>query len=237
MKSVILCAGYATRMWPLTKNRPKPLLMIKGRPILDYILEKVMRIKQVEEVILVSNSRFYKNFCEYAGSREFSKNIKILDDGTTTNSNRLGGIGNLWFAIERSGLNNDYLVVLGDNFFDFSLQNFFDFSLKHRKITLGIVELEREKLKHFGVVEIRGNKIISFEEKPSKPKSNFASTGIYFIPKERLKNIKEYLNSGFSREGVGYFIEWMLKKEEVYAMHLKGRWHDIGSIEEYEKVK
>jgi len=237
MKAIILCAGYGTRLYPLTRNKPKPLLPIKGRPILDYLIEKVIEVKEVNEIFVVSNGKFYQNFLEYITSKSFSKPVKIINDNIFTNDSRLGGIGNLWLAIEQEKIDEDILVILGDNLFDFKLECLNNLFKDVNACVIGLADVGNlEDANKFGVVGIKDDKIVSFEEKPEKPKSTFVSTGIYFIPKEKIKTIKDYLNYGFSKEGIGYFIEWLLKKEGVYALALKGEWYDIGSKETYEKV-
>jgi len=238
MKCIILAAGYATRLYPLTLEKPKALLPVGDRPILDYILDKVCELEEIDEIIIVSNAKFYSNFFDYVNSRSFSKVVKVLNDGTISNEARLGGIGNLLFAIEKENINDDLLVLLGDNLFDSSLGGIKDLFLNKGKCVLGLFKVDNfEEAKKFGVVEINdSNKILSFEEKPENPKSTLISTGIYFIPLKKIKEIKEYLEKGFSKEGVGFFFEWMLKRDEVYGRDIEGKWYDIGSKETYDEV-
>ena len=183
MKAIILCAGYSTRLYPLTLDKPKALLKIKGKSLLSNIIEKIP--KEIKDIIIVSNGKFYKNFLEWA--EKYERQIKVLNDRTSSNETRFGGIGDLSFAIKKENINDDILVILGDNLFDFNLDDFIGYFEKHKKTLVGVYEFPHEELKKLGVVEVKNNKIISFEEKPEKPKSSLASTGIYIFSKDDLK--------------------------------------------------
>ncbi|HEA46355.1 MAG TPA: nucleotidyltransferase family protein [Candidatus Pacearchaeota archaeon] len=233
MKSVILCAGYATRMYPLTENKAKPLLPVGDKPILDHTMDKIP--SSVEEVIVISNDKFYNDFLEW--SKKYGAKVKILNDGSVNNETRLGGIGDLWLAIEKEGIDDDILLILGDNLFDFDLKEVVDFFNKEKKDVVVLHDVkDLEEAKKFGVMQVEDNKIVSFEEKPESPKSTLVSTGIYLFSKDTLKKIKKYIESGGSKEGPGYLIPYIMKTQDIYALILEGRWHDIGSKETYEKV-
>ena len=233
MKVIILCAGYSTRMYPLTKRKAKPLLPIGGRPILDHIIEKIP--SDLEEIIVVSNDKFYKDFLSW--SMKYENKVKVLNDGSTSNETRLGGIGDLWLAIEKEKIDDDILLILGDNIFDFDLKKIVDFFGKMKKDVVVLHDVkDLEEAKKFGVVSIKNNKIISFEEKPQNPKSTLISTGIYIFSKDTVKKIKEYLEEGNSNDGPGYLIHYLIKTQDVYALLLDGFWYDIGSKETYEKI-
>lgn len=235
MKAVILCAGYATRLYPLTLDNPKALLPIKGKPLLDYTLNKIFQeVKEISEIIIVSNARFYKNFLEWSG--KFGNKVKVLNDMTTGNENRLGGIGDLWFAIDKEKIDEDILVIAGDNIFDFSLKELVKFFKNNNRTIAGIYKLDSEEIKKMSAVEISDGKIVGFEEKPVKPKSNLCSIGIYLFPKNDLKIIGEYMKGNGSKDGPGYLIKHFCSVKDVYPYILEGRWFDIGSRETYELV-
>ena len=220
-------------MYPLTENKAKPLLPIGGRPILDHIIEKIP--SGLGEIIVVSNDKFYKDFLDW--SMKYENKIKVLNDGSTSNETRLGGIGDLWLAIEKEKIDDDILLILGDNIFDFDLKKIVDFFGKMKKDVVVLHDVkDLEEAKKFGVVSIKNNKIISFEEKPQNPKSTLISTGIYIFSKDTVKKIKEYLEEGNSNDGPGYLIHYLIKTQDVYALLLDGFWYDIGSKETYEKI-
>jgi len=233
MKVIILCAGYATRMYPLTEKKAKALLPIGGKPILDHIIEKIP--SDLGEIIVISNDKFYEDFLNW--SMKYGERVKVLNDKSESNEKRLGGIGDLWFAIEEEKIDEDILVILGDNVFDFDLKKVIDFFEEIKKDVVVLHDIkDLEEAKKFGVLKIKDNKIISFEEKPENPKSTFVSTGIYIFSERTIKKIKAYLDSGNLSDGPGYLIPYLMKTEDVYALPLEGAWYDIGSKETYEEV-
>ena len=237
MKCVILCAGYATRLYPLTLNKPKALLEIRGKSLLDYTIERIPH--EIEKIYIVTNDKFYYNFIWWLenSKSKVKEKIEVINDETSTNESRLGGVGDLNFVIELKQINDDILVILGDNYFNFNLSGLINFFKKVGSTILGVVSLDKEQAKNFGVVEITEDKISSFEEKPENPKSNSVSTGLYIFTKDDLKKIKEYIKTDLNKEGPGYLIKYFLEIKDVYAYKIDGWWFDIGSIEEYEKIK
>jgi len=234
MKAIILAAGFGTRLYPLTENIPKALLDIKGKPLIEYIIERIP--KEIEKIYIATNEKFYMQFIWWLGKykNKIKEKIEILNDGIKTNENRLGGLGDLHLALNEKNIDDDILIILSDNYFDFDLKNF----IKNKNITLGVYEIPIEQASKFGVVNIDdNNKIKEFEEKPKNPKSNLISTGIYFFPKDKLYRIDEYIKQGGNKEGVGYIFPYLLGKENIIAYKFKGKWYDIGNIEEYEKIK
>ncbi len=237
MKCIILCSGYATRLYPLTLDRPKPLLPIRGKPLLNYLIENVSKIEDIDEIFVVCNEKFYKNFLEWKKTNSFSKEIKIINDGTLSNETRLGGLGDFWFAINKEKIDEDVLLLLGDNFFNFDLRKIVGFFEKRRQSVVGLYDLgDLEKSKNFGVIELKENKIMSFEEKPKNPKSTLISTGIYVYSKKELERIADYMKTDKPKDGPGYLIPYLLSFQDVYGLVLDGFWYDIGSKEVYEEV-
>jgi len=238
MKCIILCGGYATRLQPITLDKSKVLLPIKGKPILNYILEEVEKIDGVDEIFIVTNAKFYEDFADWKNFWNFRKPIKVLNDGTNSNENRLGGIGDLWFVIKKEQINDDLLILCGDNYFDFDLNEIIGFFNQKKQFVNGLVRLDSlEEAKRFGVIEIDENySLLSFEEKPEKPKSTYVSAGIYIFPEKYIHRIAKYMETDNSKEGPGYLISYFLKEFPIYAFPLKGFWYDVGSIETYKKV-
>ena len=234
MKALILAAGYGTRMYPLTKECPKPLLPVGGRPILEYTLEKLGRLKGLKEAIIVTNDKFFQNFKDWAAKSgdKHSFALKVLNDGTKSDAGRLGAIGDINFALSRENAWDDLIIFGGDNLFEDDLSAFLKSALKMSPaVTIGAYDVgEKSQASRYGVVELGGgSKIISFAEKPKVPKSTLAATCLYYIPKEKLGYFKEYVqDSRNERDTSGSFIKWLVKQEEGGAFVFKKRWFDIG---------
>ncbi len=210
MKCILLCAGYATRMYPLTENFPKPLLDIKGKALIDYLIDDLENNNLIDEYIIVSNHKFINHFNDWKNNNKYKNKISLLDDGSTNNDNRLGAVKDIWFAIDNTNINDDILVLAGDNLLDFSLKGFVDFSKeKNSNAVMRYYESEIERLKRTGVAIIDSNdKILEMKEKPSDPKSNWAIPPFYIFKKEYLKEIKNGIDSGCKVDAPGGFIEW-----------------------------
>jgi glucose-1-phosphate thymidylyltransferase len=239
MKCVLLVAGYATRLYPLTRSLPKPLLEVGGRPILDWILEKALKVELLDEIILVSNSRFLGAFEGYLEKRKLPLRASCLDDGTTDNEHRLGAIADLALAIERRGLEDDILVLAGDNLFDFELSDFAAFFAAKGADCITTHALDDlEALRRTGVIELGADgRVLSFEEKPREPRSRFAAPPFYLYRRETLPLLREYLATGGNPDAPGNFLPWLLARKPVYAYRFEGRRYDIGTIESYEEVR
>ena len=239
MKSIILAAGYAIRMYPLTKDRPKALLNIAGKPLINYLLKKVDEIEVIDEIFIVTNNKFYDLFCEwlYSYGNIFSKKIRIINDGTNSNEDRLGGIGDLGYCIDKIGIEEDLLVLNGDNLFDFSLKGAID-SFNGKNIINGVYLMKDiNETKRHGVVELNGNHIISFEEKPLNPKSLFISIGVYIFPKFCIGDILEFIKTNENKDAQGYLIKHFVESSEVHGFLFNGKLYDIGNLESYNKIK
>jgi len=236
MKAVILAAGYATRLHPLTINTSKCLLEIGGKPVISHLVEKLNELA-LEEIIVVTNDRFYRDFLEWASIINSKNTIKIINDGSTCNENRLGGIKDMLLAAEKFPAEK-HLFIAGDNIFSFSLKEFFEEALKINKPLIGVYDIgSLEKAKNFGVVQLENNKIVSFEEKPSMPKSTLISTLIYSIPNAKFY-LEEFLNEEKNNnDAPGYFIKWLLNKTTCFAYVFSGKWYDIGNKETLEEAR
>lgn len=238
MEAIILCAGYATRLYPLTLDRPKPLLPVRGKPLLDYIIENLERTDFVNNIYIVTNDKFYNNFVEWRKNLSVSKKIDIINDKTKNNDDRLDGLGDLLFALVEKKIDDDLLVILGDNFFDLDFNEFVSFFRQKNSFVVGLYELSSfEECKKFGILEIGSDgRVISFEEKPEFPKSKFVSTGIYLFPRKSLGKISDYMKTNLPKDGPGYLIDYFLRDSNVYGYVLKDKWYDIGDIETYNKI-
>ena len=229
MKCVILAAGYATRLRPLTDDVPKHLLPVGGRPMLDWVLDSVRQVQDVDEVHLVTNSRFAPAFERWAETN----GVLVYDDGTTSNDDRLGAVGDLRLAIEEAGLDGEEVVVLaGDNLFDFSLPRFVEW-WRSKPQPASAVPLhdvgDLELAKQYGIADTdRDDRIVRFVEKPSDPSSTLASTLIYLLPPEHVRLVSTYLDEGLSPDNAGSFLGWLADRDPAYGYRFEGTWYDIG---------
>ncbi len=239
MKAIILAAGYATRLYPLTKNRPKALLTINGKAILDYICDEIDTIASVDEIIVVSNHKFYDNFSRWSSKRKGEKRIKILDDGTTSEDVRLGAIGDIKFVLDSEKIDDDILVIAGDNFFTYKLSDFYQFFLSNKKDCIIVHDEEdRETLCRMGVVVTDSvSRVIDLEEKPAVPKSSTAVYASYIYRKETLPLFDTYLKEGNIPDAPGHFPAWLYKRKDVYAYAYEGECYDIGTHEALSSVR
>jgi glucose-1-phosphate thymidylyltransferase len=229
VKCVILAAGYATRLRPLTDDVPKHLLPVGERPMLDWVLDRVREVPEVNDVHLVTNSRFAPVFEQWAETNR----VKVYDDGTSSNDDRLGAVGDLQLAIEEAGLEGDELVVLaGDNLFDFSLPRFVEW-WRSKSQPASAVPLhdvgDLELAKQYGIADTDpDDRIVRFIEKPSDPSSTLASTLIYLVAPEHVRLVATYLDEGMSADNAGSFLGWLAARESVYGYRFEGSWYDIG---------
>jgi glucose-1-phosphate thymidylyltransferase len=229
VKCVILAAGYATRLRPLTDDVPKHLLPVGERPMLDRVLDRVREVEDVDTVHLVTNSRFAPAFRRWAEAND----VGVYDDGTSSNEDRLGAVGDLRLAIDEAGLEGDELVVLaGDNLFDFSLPRLVDW-WRSKPQPASAVPLhdvgDLELATHYGIAETDADdRIVRFVEKPSDPPSTLASTLIYLIPPEHVRLVATYVDEGLSPDNAGSFLGWLVEREPVYGYRFEGSWYDIG---------
>lgn len=239
MKCLILAAGYATRMYPLTKDFPKPLLPVNGRPLLEYLLEDLEQIPQITEYWLVTNHRFYQIFEKWKQNLFYNKKIKLFDDGSTDNENRLGAVKDMAAVIRKEGMKDDLLVIAGDNLLNFSLQGFVEeFLKKNRSMILCYEEENVERLRKTGVAELTSDGYVkSMEEKPNHPKSNWAIPPFYIFKKEELSSIDQAVEEGVHVDSPGSFLAWFCGRHSVYAMPMEGKRYDLGSLEAYEEIQ
>ena len=237
MKCVILAAGYATRLYPLTENFPKPLLEVKGKTILDWLLEDIDRSGEIDEYVVISNHKFSGIFSEWAEDHKLP--ITVLDDGTENNETRLGAVKDIQFAIEKLKLCNDLLVIAGDNLLDFSLQPFIQYSKeKNTTCIMRYWEPDINKLKKTGVAIVdKNDRIISMEEKPAEPKSNWCTPPFYIYKASDVPLVAKGIQSGCGVDAPGSFIAWLATQTTVHAYKMPGKRYDIGNLASYEEVK
>ena len=237
MKCLILAAGYATRLYPLTENFPKPLLPVGGKPILDWLIEDVNTAGAVDQYIVVTNHRFAGHFQEWAES--CTAPITVVDDGTDTNENRLGAVKDILFAVEQLSLDDDLLILAGDNVLDFSLTEFIRYAMeKQTSCVMRYYEADEKRLTKSGVAEIGENDLlIGLEEKPAEPKSHWCTPPFYFYRAEDARKIKDAIADGCGTDAPGSVVAWMCQHTKMHSMEMPGNRYDIGNLESYEAIR
>ena len=242
MKALILAAGYATRLYPLTKDKPKPLLTIRRKPIIEYTINKLESLEQIDEILIVTNQRFFKQFQTWLDNFPSLKPIKLINDGSTNEKDKLGAIRDLAFVLVKENIDDDVLVIGGDNLFSAPLNEFIDFAKGIcPNNAIGVYNLNgKYESNRYGVVKLDENKkIIGFCEKPSNGNginlngSTLVSMCLYFFSKEKISLIQEYLKEGNDIDKAGTYIRWLSNRDGVYGYTFQGTWLDIGDIDSY----
>ena len=237
MKCLILAAGYATRLYPLTEDFPKPLLKVGEKTILDWLIDDIHTADLIDEYIVVTNHKFAPHFSAWASAHTLP--ITVADDGTSTNETRLGAVRDIQFAIDTLGLDDDLLIIAGDNLLDFSLTGFLRYaSEKGTSCTMRYYEPDENKLRSVGVSEIDENeRLLSLEEKPDQPKSHWCTPPFYFYTKADAARIGDAIKDGCGTDAPGSLVAWMCRHSVLYSMEMPGNRYDIGNLESYETVQ
>ena len=239
MKAIMLVAGYATRLYPLTENKAKGLLPLAGRPIIDYTFDKLEKIDCIDEAILVSNHKFYEQFVQWANGYKGRIKITVLDDKTTSNDNRLGAIGDMQYAIDQCNVDDEIMVLVSDNYFTYSLVDYYNFYRKvNADCVLGCEFDDMDYLAHnFAVATIdQDSKITSLVEKPGVATSNIGVYATYIYTKDTVKLVKKYLAEGNSKDAPGNFPSWLYHFKPVYLYKFAGECYDIGTVKVYNEL-
>ena len=236
MKCLIIAAGYATRLYPLTENFPKPLLKVRDKPILDWLMEDLDRTGLINEYIVVTNHKFAPIFEEWARQRT---DVTVVDDGTSSNETRLGAVRDIELGIRSRGVQEDLLVMAGDNLLSFSLEGFLDyFREKGTTCIMRFYQPDLNKLHKSGVAEVDADgRILSMEEKPAQPKSHWCCPPFYIYRKEDLPLVPAGIAAGCGTDAPGSFIAWLCTQTVVHAWEMPGCRYDIGNLESYQEVQ
>ena len=235
MKAIILAAGFATRLYPLTLNKPKPLLEIKGKTIIDFTLEKLSEINDIRETIVVSNNKFYNHFVEWAKRR---KNTRIINDRVNSDEEKLGAVGDLLFALNNENINEDIFIASGDNFFKFSLEKPYEvFRKENKDLSIFYDVLNLEDVKRLGVALVKNNLLVDFEEKPQNPKSTLCSACMYFFRKETIPLIRDYGKEATKKDNPGDLLNYLYKIIPIYIYIAPESNIDIGTKKALEQAQ
>ncbi|MFP4116193.1 MAG: sugar phosphate nucleotidyltransferase [Candidatus Aenigmatarchaeota archaeon] len=239
MKALVLAGGYATRLWPVTKNRSKPLLPLAGKPIISYTLDELEATEKVDRIYIATNEKFEDEFINFLATRENS--YELIVESQKKEEEKYGAIGGIINVIKKKE-DDDYVVIGGDNYYSFDLQDFLQFSSEKGTVTNACYQLATlEEAKNYGIVDVdEEGRIVEFQEKPEKPRSRIASTACYYFPKKYLNLFNEYMDYWEGKvpkneylDEPGRFMQWLVNRYPSHAYMFKGQWMDIGTREGY----
>lgn len=241
MNVIILAAGYATRLYPLTLTQPKPLLPVAGKPMIEYVLDNLSGIDGIDRIYVVTNSKFAGHFQKWADGYGGSKkklHFTIVNDGSTDDSNKLGAIGDLHLVITRENVTDDVIVVAGDNLFSNELSEFGRYCREKQAPVLAVYDVgELEEIKKYNSITIDpAGRITFFEEKPKQPTSTLTGIALYYYPKSVLPLIRQYVAEGNNPDQPGRLVQWLYPRVPFYTWKVPGLWYDIGSKETLEEA-
>jgi len=233
MDAVVLAGGYATRLWPITKHRPKMFLPIGDSTVIDRIFAELEADDRIDDVYVSTNERFAQDFRDHLDASEFEKPTLTVEE-TTAEDEKFGVIGALAQLVDREGLDSDTLVIAGDNLISFDVSDFVDFFQAKDAPTIAAYDVgSLERARSYGLVDLDGDQVVDFQEKPDQPKSTLVSIACYAYPADVLPLLSEYLDAGENPDEPGWFIQWLHTRQAVHAFTFEGAWYDIGTPESY----
>jgi len=237
MDAIILAGGFAKRMWPLTKNKPKQLLDIAGRPMLDYVIDSLSNL-DLDRIIVSVNSFFAPQFQNYLDSNVNANNIELFIEESDNEDQKLGALGALNLLFEKKDLRGPVFIAGGDNLSDFDLREMVNVYNESRKDVIGFFDVENLELaKLYGIADLEDNRIIDFVEKPNSPPSTLAATAYWLLSESGIINFHTYIEEGGDRDAMGNFLAWNVKQNPVYSVSFSGNWYDIGGLESYSEAQ
>ena len=236
MKVIILAAGYATRLYPLTLTQPKPLLPVAGKPMVEYVLDNLAPIGGLDRIYVVTNAKFAGQFQKWADHYRATKarlNFTVVNDGSTDDSNKLGAIGDIHYVLQTQKVDDDLIVVAGDNLFSDQLEGFGRYCRERQAPVLALYDVGNlEEIKKYNAISVDGDgRITFFEEKPKNPTSTLTGIALYFYPKICLPLIRQYIAEGNNPDQPGRLVQWLYPRTPVYTWRVPGLWFDIGAKE------
>jgi glucose-1-phosphate thymidylyltransferase len=241
MKLIILAAGYATRLYPLTLNQPKPLLPVAGKPMMEHVLDHIATVKDIDHAYVITNAKFVNHFESWARTYthpDLHFSFTIVNDGSTDDTNKLGAIGDLHLVLTKFEIDNDIIVIGGDNLFSNDLGEFGEFCRQKNAPVTAVYDVgDLEEIKKYNAIDIdENNRITYFEEKPKVPKSTLTGIALYYYPKSTLPLIRQYIAEGNNPDQPGRLVQWLYPRVPFYTWKVPGLWYDVGSIETLEEA-
>ena len=241
MKLIVLAAGYATRLYPLTLNQPKPLLDVAGKPMLEHVLDNLAPVEEIDHVYVVTNGKFaghFERWAEAYGSRGKGTRITVVNDHSTDDTNKLGAIGDLNLVLTQEAIDDDIAVVAGDNLFSERLSEFGEYCRAKGAPVLAVYDVgDLEAIKKYNSIDVEDDgRITFFEEKPANPKSTLTGIALYYYPKSALPLIRQYVEEGNNPDQPGRLVQWMYERTPFYTWRVPGIWYDVGSKETLEEA-
>src|SRR5215475_12630465 len=241
MKVIILAAGYATRLYPLTLTRPKPLLPVAGKPMVEYVLDNLAPIRGLDRIYVVTNAKFAVQFQKWADDYRSSKShmeFTVVNDGSTDDSNKLGAIGDIHYVLTSQKVDDDLIIVAGDNLFDHELSGFGRFCREKQAPVVAVYDVKvLEDIKKYNAITLAADgRITFFEEKPKNPTSTITAIALYYYPRSTIPLIKQYVAEGNNPDQPGRLVQWLYPRVAVYTWTVPGLWYDIGSKETLEEA-
>ncbi|SDQ50934.1 sugar phosphate nucleotidyltransferase [Natronobacterium texcoconense] len=231
--AVVLAGGYATRLWPITRHRPKMFLPLGETTVIERIYAELESIDRIDEVYVSTNERFAPDFEAHLEESPYEK-PRLSVEETEHEDEKLGVVGALAQLLDREGLDDDLLVIAGDNLFDFAVSDFLEYFDRREGPVIAAYDVgDREKATSYGVVELDDERVVDFQEKPDEPETSLVSIGCYAFPGETLSLFTSYLEEGNNPDEPGWFVQWLQDREPTYAYPFEGVWFDIGTRESY----
>ncbi len=241
MNILILAAGYATRLYPLTLTKAKPLLEVAGKPMIEWVIDNLAPIPGIDRVYVVTNNKFAADFQAWADGykkRQPRLDFKIVNDGSKDDTDKLGAIGDIHFVVQHEGIaDQDLIVVAGDNLFSESLEDFAAYAQDYPATiaTYDVGDLEAIK-KYNNIQTDESGRITHFEEKPAEPTSTLTGIALYYYSAATVKLFGQYIAEGNNADQPGRFVQWLYPRETVQTREIAGTWFDIGSKETLEEA-
>ena len=237
MDAIILAGGFAKRMWPLTKNKPKQLLNLAGKPMLGYVIKSLNNL-DFDRIIVSVNRFFAPQFQEYLDSNVRAKNVELFVEDSDSEDQKLGALGALNLLFKNKNLRGPVFIAGGDNLSDFDLTKMVTVYNKFKADVIGLYDVENIELaKLYGIADLEDNRIVDFIEKPISPPSTLAATAYWLLSESGIANFFSYINEGGDRDAMGNFLAWNVKRNSVYSVSFKGNWYDIGSLDSYSEAQ